>query len=166
MWTLLELYNFFFISILLLLWSPQSISKVWLSCSLITCICGERTNLLFQLTFNGISVYYRLPWSVIKNLTALHFSGSFRPKTISARNSSGQLVCFYRGSSDRTAFFGNNYDLGTSIEVEMTVSEYHNQKRVLHSKGLQGNIKIERNARKYHQSNKLTGSITNKSTAR
>ena len=46
----------FFISSLLLLLLPQSISKVWLSCSLNTCIYGEKTNLLFQLTFNGISV--------------------------------------------------------------------------------------------------------------
>ena len=79
-------------------------------------------------------------------------SGLYRPKTISAWDSSAQII-FYWGSSGRTAFSGNNFDFGTSIEVKRTVSEYHNQnycQRVLHSKGLQRSVKIERNDRLYH----------------
>ena len=48
---------------------------------------------------------------------------------------------FFTGISRAgTAFSGNNinFDFDTSIEVKMTASKYHNQKRVLHSKGLRG----------------------------
>ena len=83
---------------------------------------------------------------------------SIRPKTISSRDSSAQIICFFTGVPRAgTAFSGNNinFDIDTSIEVKRTVSEYHNQKRVLHSKGVRGSIKLER----------IPGSTTIKQTA-
>ena len=62
-------------------------------------------------------------------------AGSFRPKTTSARDSSAQIICFlYGGFSGQTAFSGNNFDFGTSIEDKRTVTEYHNQTNVIHSR--------------------------------
>ena len=76
-------------------------------------------------------------------------SWSIRPKTISARDFSAQIICLFVFTGvprAGTAFSGNNinFDIDTSIEVKRTVSEYHNQKRVLHSKGVRGSIKLER----------------------
>ena len=39
----------------------------------------------------------------------------------------------YGGFSGQTAFSGNNFDFGTSIEDKRTVTEYHNQTNVIHS---------------------------------
>ena len=38
-------------------------------------------------------------------------------------------ICFYWDSSGRTAFSGNNFDYGTSIEVERTVSNNNKKRR-------------------------------------
>ena len=42
---------------------------------------------------------------------------------------------FYTGGfSSQTALSGNNFDFGTSIEDKRTVTEYHNQTNVIHSR--------------------------------
>ena len=109
-------------------------------------------------------------WSGMKALTAPHCRvilaqnhfapGLLSPNHVFIRGFLGQ------GSSDQTAFSGNNFDFGTSIEDKRTVSEYYNQMNVLLSrytlqdcegklKGMPGSITIRE-----------TESITNKSTAR
>ena len=75
-----------------------------------------------------------------------------------ARDSSGKIICFYYVPRTGTAFSGNNinYDFGTSIDVKRTVSKSHNQKSVLHCKGLRGlkgipgSTTIKQTARKYN----------------
>ena len=55
-----------------------------------------------------------------------------------------------------TAFSGNNFDFGTSIEEKMTVSEYHNQTNVNYTlkdcegklKGMPGSATIKETGRK------------------
>ena len=43
--------------------------------------------------------------------------------------------CFlYVGFSGQTAFSCNNFDFGTSIKDKRTVTEYHNQTNVIHSR--------------------------------
>ena len=44
--------------------------------------------------------------------------------TISSQDSSAEIILL---GLFGTAFSGNNFDFGTSIEVKRTVSEYHNQ---------------------------------------
>ena len=44
------------------------------------------------------------------------------------------FVFLYGGFSGQTAFSGNNFDFGTSIEDKRTVTEYHNQTNVIHSR--------------------------------
>ena len=80
--------------------------------------------------------------------TAPHYStssGSFRPKTISDRDSSRSAQIKFVMGLRQTAFSGNNFDFGTSIKDKRTVSEYHSQnycQRVLHSKRLRRSVKI------------------------
>ena len=44
------------------------------------------------------------------------------------------FVLLYGGFSGQTAFSGNNFDFGTSVEDKRTVTEYHNQTNVIHSR--------------------------------
>ena len=44
------------------------------------------------------------------------------------------FVFYTWGFSGQTAFSGNNFDFGTSIEDKRTVTEYHNQTNVIHSR--------------------------------
>ena len=100
-----------------------------------------------QRTLILISTDFR-SYVLMKAVTAPHYStssGSFRSKTISARDSSRSAQIKFLMGLRRTAFSGNNFDFGTSIEVKRTVSEYHNQnycQRVLHSKRLRRSVKI------------------------
>ena len=81
-----------------------------------------------------------------------HRSWSIRPKTISARDSSAQIICFLLG------FLGPGlHSLAIILILTLALvskskgmSASTTIKRVLHSNGLQGSIKLERNARKYH----------------
>ena len=88
------------------------------------------------------------------------FSGKpFRPGTPKPKS----LVAFflYGGSSGQTAFSCNKFDFGTSIDDKRTVSVYHNQTNVLHSrytlKDCEGKLK---GCQEVSKSKKLPGSIT------
>ena len=80
----------------------------------------------------GIPVLRTTVWSGMKALTAPHCQPDhfgakpFRPGT-------PQPKSFVFTGVPWTAFSGNDFYFGTSIEVKRTLSEYHNQKRVLHS---------------------------------
>ena len=84
-----------------------------------------------------------------------HRSWSVRPNPFRPGTSQPKSFVFTGVPRAGTAFSGNNinFDFDTSIEVKRTASKYHNQKRVLHSKGLRG-------------LNGMPGSTTFKQTAR
>ena len=90
----------------------------------------------------------------MKALTALHCRtdpGQFGPEPFRPGTPQPKSFVFSGVSRAGTTFSSNNinFDFGTSIEVKRNVSKYHNQKRVLHPKGMQGSIKRDRIARKY-----------------
>ena len=69
------------------------------------------------MTFNGISVLQ----ATVVGYQKFDHAALFRVITAQnhfGRDPSAQIICFYQGSSGRTAFFGNNFDFGTSIEVD------------------------------------------------
>ena len=109
----------------------------------------------------GIPVLRTTVWSNMKALTALHCRtdpGQFGPEPFRPGTPQSKSFVFNGFSRAGTAFSSNNinFDFGSSIEVKRNVSKYHNQKRMLHSKGLQGSITLERNARKYHNKTNYT----------
>ena len=106
-----------------------------------------------QRTLILISTDFR-SYILMKAVTAPHYStssGSFRPKTISARASSRSAQIKFLMGLRQTAFSGNNFDFGASIEIKRTVSEYHN---------------LNYCRRVVSLSNKMPSCITNKSTVR
>ena len=76
---------------------------------------------------------------------------SFRPKPYWPRTPRPKL--FLLGLLG-TAFSGNNFGFGTSIEVKRITTIYYCQ-RVLHSKGLRGSFKIARNGKESHNQTKI-----------
>ena len=69
--------------------------------------------------------FYRNPVLQI-NCTALHVDRYWEilAQTILAQDALAQIILLRLLG---TAFSGNNFDFGTCIEVERTISEYHNQ---------------------------------------
>ena len=109
----------------------------------------------------GIPVLRNTVWLNMKALTALHCRtdpGQFGPEPFRPGTPQPKLFVFSWVSQAGTAFSSNNinFDFDTSIEVKRNVSKYYNQKRKLHSKGLQECIKLERNTRKYHNKTNCT----------
>ena len=122
--------------------------------------------------FYGLPVLRTTAWSGMKAVTAPHcctaVPGHFGPKPLRPGTPDRpKSICFYWGSSGRTAFSGNNFDFGTSIEVKRTVSEYCNQniaRECYTQKDCEGVSKFKEMP--VSQSNKLPRSITNKTTVR
>ena len=88
-------------------------------------------DVLFSVVFFfGLPVLRPTVWSTMKAVTAPHcrtaIAGMFGPKPLRPGTPDRpKSICFYWGSSCRTAFSGINFDFGTS--VKRTVSEYCNQ---------------------------------------
>ena len=87
--------------------------------------------------------------------------GHFGPKPFQPGSPQPKSFVFIRGLLGPAAFSGNNIDFGTSFEDKRTVSEYHKQTNVLHSrytlkdcegklKGMPGSTTIKETARMYN----------------
>ena len=90
-------------------------------------------------------MYYRMVG--YESLDRAALPGHFGPKPFRPGTPQPKSFVFYTGTL-RTRLHSLVIILTSALVSKRTVSEYHNQMNVLHSKGLRG--KIERNTRKYH----------------
>ena len=121
-------------------------------------MCFYYTSVFVHVTFAGKTFLFKrklLLFADFGQRNAAPVPGHFGPKPFWPRTPPPKYF-FYCGFSFKTAFSGNNFDFGTSIEVKRSVSEYHNQNRTVRENQSQG----------VSQLNKGPGSETNKSTVR